>query len=351
MQRCLRYNQSHKHPSLGRRLNVQRLEQRIALSTTGGGFLDVDSKIDSLDFDDSQITISIPGGHVLTSDFILHQSYNPRNEEDFSSDLSDSHVDLIFDDGMGLNIDVLPIQPPPLNPIGEPIPIDDPPISESPPAQQEMKPEQVSKNEREQTKGGEQQTKLTHAVVLSRGREISFNMATVAPPRSLPESNSSATNIDAANEKAIASISRLPQRSSPIRTHRVSNTTSEAIAEPKLHSTHTEHSTVLPTNAQNPTDSTSLVRPTQSNQQESQSTSSEQSHPTSAEKAANWNPQESKPIDSSEEATLSQVFADWRKHDLIALPILLALVAGRRIARNFLAEEAESHQLPPRKKC
>ncbi len=172
----------------------------------------------------------------------------------------------------------------------------------------------------------------TPKITLSRGREISFRVATVAPPQSIVRPSHVVLEASDPSHKAVQTENA--SREDPDAVSRGANISSpekatiEAINTQPSESKQARAISIPP--ASYPISQMPNRRDLDINTTE----------PAALRLSA---------IDAShEEEARSQVFADWRSREMITLPVLLALAAAPRLVRSLRAPTTEAQQMPPK---
>lgn len=344
MLRNSRIDKPAQHKPWGRCLTLQRLEERLALSAASP------TTPSTLNFD-----LSVEGGFVDVS--VLQQGINFFNSDaeptisfgglgSFDVTVEQPLFDIV--DVLSNDFDLSIIPPP------DPFPSDPGggvvgPLVESRPfgplPTEELLPPAGSEESvaAEFSIVEETPQRQAHEITLSRGREVFFKVAALAPPQNLSRPDRIALSASAAHHEPLqtesAPAARGEQSYGPVTESPTKATAAEQPATEKVGS-------VLQSQETGRAASSTTVH---------YKPSANQTIPASRPKAAATIPEmpstalQSVAVAMSEEETRSRVFADWRNHDLIALPLLVALAAGPRLLRSLRSPTTEAQQLPPKR--
>ncbi len=349
MLRNFRIGKPAQQKPWGRRLAFQRLEERLTLSAASPT-APITSTLD----------LSLEGGFVnvgaLDQSFFLSTSGVVSFGEFFPSDtIADKPLSLDLNGVLNNDMSIIP----PLDPFSSdpgggvvgPL-IETRPFGPLPPpleTAEEFLPATGSEEfvAEESSLAGETPQRLTSGVVLSRGREIFFKVATLAPPQTLAKPDRIANGTRVAHAalarptstgNTSAPVTRGEQASAPLATESSAEVT--AAEQP---STEKRRPESVFQKTSSPKTGRAIHSTTNYDQIDAEQTIS-----TSRPKAAiSATALQSVAVVVPEEEARSQVFSDWRNRDLIALPLLVALAAGPRLTRGLRSSTIEAQQLPP----
>ena len=356
MLRYFRIDRPTQRKPLRRRLALQQLEERLTLSTTSptpstgnhdlsieGGFVNVGVLYQDFTLNGSDFTpiVVTSFGESLLSDALA----GLRAGDVSIGDLLNLSMDGVSQEGIKLSIIPPPDPFPPepgggmVGPIVERQPFGPLPAEETSPAAGSFVAEATPMVE-------EMPQRRAHEIVLGRGREVFFMVATLAPPRTIVRPDRIALDTRTAHHAPAQTESASPGvLSAPAA--RTEQSQGPLATESPTEATVAEQSTAEKVGSvSGPHKTGRAVRSTTTHD----SIRANQTVPASLLEAAT-------PLPASQSATAvvseaearSQVFADWRNRDLIALPLLVTLAAGPRLVRSLRPHRIETQQLPPQR--
>ena len=379
---------SRKHYSSDRRLCVQQLEQRLTLSAAPTG-IELDTQVD--------LTTTLAGGFVslVPSDFISFDSYLIHTQ---GTSEQDQPVSIDFQDGLGreLSVDspiflgsgqtndlrgsrlngssdfseVKRIPLPELFPeepeagtvaIAPADPSNNPHLPQLPMESGEGLFETQFAEAKEASESASKSTNLwylwflpeekssaqslsrietqNNEIVPTRGREISFRVASIALPQKVLNSNHAASAHENAKQSA----------DSEDTTTQTGKEVSLANPQESSRPTATQQPTVLEHTSAATSQSKFSFPLSSSGPAIAIPSTSQPEHSASGQEVVRAEVAEPVALTQLEENARQHVFADWRSQDLIAMPVILALTAGPFLVRNRQNHDGDALQLPPKR--
>ena len=377
---------SQKHNSSDRRLCVQQLEQRLTLSAAPTG-VELDTQV--------ELTTTLTGGFVslVPSDFISFDSYLIHTQ---GTSEQDQPVSIDFQDGLGreLSVDspiflgsgqtndlrgsrlngssdfseVKRIPLPELFPeepeagtvaIAPADPSNNPHLPQLPMESGEGLFETQFAEAKEASESASKSTNLwflpeekssaqslsrietqNNEIVPTRGREISFRVASIALPQKVLNSNHAASAHENAKQSA----------DSEDTTTQTGKEVSLANPQESSRPTATQQPTVLEHTSAATSQSKFSFPLSSSGPASAIPSTSQPEHSASGQEVVRAEVAEPVALTQLEENARQHVFADWRSQDLIAMPVILALSAGPLLVRHRRNLDNDIFQMPPEEK-
>jgi len=374
MLRYFRIDKPAQQKPGGRRLALQQLEPRLTLSATG-------TETPSTSTASLNLDVTIEGGFVnvgvlqqgfisLDSLDVVSSNASPAGRFSFSDAAAGLGTEDVFRDenlvldaaqgfanfgGVLLKDSDFSIIPPP-----DPFPVDPgggmvAPFIESQPFG--PLPSEESVGEQTLFAGGLPQ-RLTPEIALRRGREVFFQVATLAPPQTLVRPDRIALGTNTTRPAFVQTGTGSPEASA------VPVARGEQLQAPPAMQSLTEGSKTKEATSEKMISENSAAEkigsasPPQKEEQGVRSTidkiSVNKAMPAGSSETATHKIESHQAVSKSsidimtEAEARNQVFADWRNRELIVLPLLVALVAGPRLVRTLQSSVLKTQQLPPK---
>jgi hypothetical protein len=188
-----------------------------------------------------------------------------------------------------------------------------------------------------------------HEIVPSRGREVFFEVATLAPPQTIVRPERLARGLRAIRLVAAQSDSLSPgAKPSAVLHSRDSTARRSSATESPAEATVSQQPTVDKGGLRSQPESTSPAVNSAKQHDRISSNWTAPVNPLEAVTSLTAVPlvNQSATGGMSEKEAHYQVFADWRTRDLIALPLFVAMTAGPQLARSLRSRKVKIQQLP-----